>query len=204
MKFLAVSDPHGSKKAFNAIKKKSKKVDYILLAGDFTIFGNNIRKIMKDYDSLDVPVLLIPGNHEIPEEVEAIAAKHDNLFYIDEMLVELGSTMIFAIEGNGFAQKDRHFEAVAKKLIPTIKKKKKEYGKDFKLILMTHAPVYNTTTDKIWGDEHCGNDSIRKFIMKHKPLISIVGHIHETFGAEDTVGDTKVINPGPEGVVIEL
>ena len=42
MNILCVADMHGSWKAYKDIKKKAKKADIIIMAGDFTIFEREI------------------------------------------------------------------------------------------------------------------------------------------------------------------
>ena len=46
MKILAIVDMHGSAKAFKEMKKKAKKVDLVINAGDFSIFEQGIEKFM--------------------------------------------------------------------------------------------------------------------------------------------------------------
>ncbi|HII71367.1 TPA: hypothetical protein HA265_01275, partial [Candidatus Woesearchaeota archaeon] len=60
-----------------------------------------------------------------------------------------------------------------------------------------------TKLDDIWG-ESAGNDSFRRFIEEHEPHTAISGHLHENSGKVDKVGKTKLINPGPWGVVLEI
>lgn len=43
---------------------------------------------------------------------------------------------------------------------------------------------------------HVGSKIIRKFIEDIQPLACFTGHIHEG-KAIDTIGNTKIINPGP-------
>ncbi len=85
-----------------------------------------------------------------------------------------------------------------------IKDFKKKMEKFEKVVLLTHAPPYNTRLDKII-EESCGNKSIRKFIKKHKKIVlAVSGHLHENAGREDHVGSTRVVNPGPFGRVMSI
>ena len=49
-----------------------------------------------------------------------------------------------------------------------------------------------------------GSDSIVKAVKKFKPDLLLHGHMHETFGMEDMIGKTKVINVGRDGVILEI
>jgi len=51
---------------------------------------------------------------------------------------------------------------------------------------------------------HVGCKSIREFIEENNILLSVCGHIHETFGGANHIGRTLVVNPGPLGRIIEI
>jgi hypothetical protein len=63
------------------------------------------------------------------------------------------------------------------------------------LVLMTHNPPLNTTTDRIRSGVHVGSRSVREFIEKVQPDVCITGHIHESRGT-DRIGRTVIVNPG--------
>lgn len=198
MRILAFTDMHGSMKAFKSIKRKSKNVDLILCCGDFTIFELEMEKLLKKFDALKRPFLVIPGNHEMGDEVEDFCKQSRFLHYIDESYYETDNLIVLGAEGNGFAMKDKHFEKVAKRFNKILAKKKTK-----KVILMTHAPPYGTKHDLLI-DEHCGNKSIRDFIKKKQPQYAVCGHIHENAYSKDKIGETITINPGPEGRIIRI
>jgi Icc-related predicted phosphoesterase len=102
-----------------------------------------------------------------------------------------------ASEGSGFALIDPKFEAIAAQFEKMVRGKKK------KLVLVTHAPPYGTELDRI-SDGHCGNKSIRNFILKIKPVYALSGHIHECNYKSGMLGTTKILNPGPEGRIITI
>jgi Icc-related predicted phosphoesterase len=45
---------------------------------------------------------------------------------------------------------------------------------------------------------------VRRVIEETNPDLCICGHIHETFGKHDQIGNTKIINVGPKGVIINI
>ena len=49
-----------------------------------------------------------------------------------------------------------------------------------------------------------GSKAITRAIKKFKPNILLHGHIHEASGIEEKIGDTRVINVGKEGKIIEI
>ena len=48
------------------------------------------------------------------------------------------------------------------------------------------------------------NKTVKYFLVKNKIDLSICGHIHECFGNSDQIGKTLVINPSPNGAIIEI
>ena len=63
-----------------------------------------------------------------------------------------------------------------------------------------HSPPYGTELDLIQGGKSAGSHSIKKFIEKNQPPLTLHGHIHESpeiSGAYvDRIGETLCVNPG--------
>ncbi|MFC1649061.1 metallophosphoesterase, partial [Nanoarchaeota archaeon] len=97
--------------------------------------------------------------------------------------------------GGGFSFEDKEFPKVGKKF--------KDLIKDHKVFFIIHGPPYNTTVDEIMED-HVGNLTMREFIEEAKPDVVVCGHLHENFGRYDVLGETYVVNPGPEGKIFEV
>jgi len=205
MKLFVFVDLHGDLKVFNRIKDrvKKEKPDALLFAGDVTFFGFGIKTWLKKLDSFKLPIFIVPGNHELEEEVEVYSK---NLKYVKNVhlkSVNFKSILIIGCGGGGFTEEHASFERSEKEFEKDIKKLKIK-GNKSKIILIAHQPPYNTATDYLphWGK--VGSKSIRNFIKKYQPLYCITGHIHENFGKRDKIGKTEIINPGPEGEIIEF
>jgi Icc-related predicted phosphoesterase len=67
-------------------------------------------------------------------------------------------------------------------------------------IYVMHSPPLGTRLDLIQGGKPAGSRSIKTFIEKNQPLLTLHGHIHEApelSGAYmDRIGETLSINPG--------
>lgn len=191
MKVLAFADLHENKTIFEILKKKSKKADIILCAGDFTVFEHNLKKIIKDIASLNKTTYLIHGNHEIASHVAEECKKYKNIRFIHKKIFRIKDITIFGYGGGGFSYKDKDFEEFIEK------NKNKRSQKN---ILLTHAPPYGTNVDLIVG-EHAGSKSIKKYLKYFN--LAICGHFHETFYKKDVINKkTLVLNPGPKGKVV--
>ena len=70
-------------------------------------------------------------------------------------------------------------------------------------ILVVHSPPKGHCDQSSAGD-HLGSQAILDAIEAKRPPLAVCGHIHESWGAEDEVGPTRVINLGPSGTAIEL
>ncbi|MFQ5474771.1 MAG: metallophosphoesterase [Candidatus Nanoarchaeia archaeon] len=197
MKILAFADPHNSLTAFEKVSKLAKKakVDYILCAGDITLFGHNIEAVMKKLNKLPAPVLLIHGNHEDEEVVEFLAKELKNIRFIHGKAIRIGKVLFLAYGGEGFRIRMPEFDQLAKLW-------KKEIRKRDKIILMLHQPPYGVADLVL--DEHAGSKSFTKFIKDVQPALVFCGHLHENFGVEGHIGKSHVVNPGPYGRIFDV
>lgn len=205
MRVMFFADPHGHIEALGKIKEeiKEKDVELAICAGDLTVFEADMHRLLKIVSGFNIPVLMMPGNHESDAVLKKACERYDNIFFMNNGYYEKDNIFLVCIEGNGFAYKDKEFERVAKKILPELKKKRKEWGKLFSYTLVTHAPPFNTKLDDIFS-EHVGNKSIRDFIIKTRPKYAISGHIHENERKKDRIKDTVVINPGMYGMIFNL
>lgn len=194
MKILAFADQHGDKAAIKKVLERAKEADLLVCAGDISEWGQNEREILKELQKAGKPMLLIPGNHELEEELKEIAKEFDYVIYLHKGSYKFGEYVFFGYGGGGFAHENKEFERIAKQFQKTI-------PENAKVILITHGPPYGTELDYI-HDRHTGCKSITKFIETVKPILSISGHLHESFGIKQVVGKTLVINPGPQGKML--
>ncbi len=68
---------------------------------------------------------------------------------------------------------------------------------------MLHSPPHGHCDHSGQGD-HLGSRAILEAIEQKRPKVAVCGHIHESWGAESTIGETRVFNLGPQGRMIEL
>ena len=195
MMLLTFVDVHGDMRYFRKLKKKAAKADLVLCAGDITVFENHLGLILREINSFGKPVLIIPGNHEGKARLELMCKRYKNLVFLHNEVYDLDDVFFAGWGGGGFSLRDLKFEKFAGKL------RKRIPGK--KLVLMLHGPPYGNKADLVDGG-HAGNKSYRDFILKEKPLLVICGHLHENSGVRDKLGKTTIINPGPDGKLVEI
>lgn len=198
MKLLAFVDLHGSAKILDKIATlaKTDKVDYIICAGDITIFGDSMKQMVERLDKIGIPTIMIHGNHEDRETLRKVCKQTKNVKFLHKETLDVGDYLFMAYGGGGFSTLDKEFESWSKEAMSRIPEGKK-------IILVTHAPPYETKIDQVL-DQPAGNKSIRNFIKQVQPKIAISGHLHENAGMKDKIDKTKVVNPGPWGMILEV
>ncbi len=205
MKVLGFCDTHGDIKAIEHLKKivarekkKKKPIDVAVCCGDFTIFGQHMKRSIKKMNEIGVKVLVIPGNHEDGSNVRKECAKYKNLIYFDRDIVRFGDHVFLGYGSGGFAFRDATFLKWGKKMLGKLKKTDK-------VILAFHGPPYGTKLDVVISG-HCGNKDYYKFIKKNRKKIYLVlaGHIHECFGEVEKKHSVVFANPTPYGMLFEI
>ncbi len=211
MKILAFTDIHGHAKnlgyvsASQTLKKldhfkktiKENDIDFAICCGDITYFGEEIEAIMKKIGDLGVDVLLIHGNHEEEDEVRLLSKKYDNIHFLHGKMEKIGNFVFIGYGGGGFSRRDSEFVETMKTLTNKLDKKEK-------IVLFTHAPPHGTKIDFRPPYGHVGNIDYREFIEKHNVVLAMAGHIHEGFGLQQKLGKTTILDPGPDGKIIDL
>ena len=193
MKALAYVDLHDHKKSIETLKKKAKNVDFMINAGDFTIFENNLKKVMIRMNALG-KTFLVHGNHEEEVVIKKLSKQYKNIEFMHRKIIEYKGWTIIGWGGGGFTVKDSEFESFVKE------NKSKLKGK--KIIFIAHAPFYGCKLDLLMK-EHRGNKSFTNFIKKYKVRYAFCGHFHECIGS-DFIRKCEVYNPGPKGKIVTI
>jgi len=198
MKLLCFVDLHGD---VNYLKKLVKRasaddVDLVICAGDLTNFEDKIRYLLRALNSIGKKVLLIQGNHESEESLKEAAGDYSNVVFFNRRAVKKGGYVFLGYGEGGFAlEEPQSFRKLARKWYG-------EYQKE-NVVLVSHGPPFGTKIDRL-GNRYTGSKDVRAFIERIKPKLVICGHLHETAGLKDKIGETLVINPGWEGMTVEL
>ena len=157
MKILNFVDMHGSVKVLSKIKEMAENADLIICAGDFSVWGRAQEAILRQFNSLKKPFIIIQGNHESDAEVNGFCKEFKNLNYAHKRLLNVGEFLIVGYGGGGFSERDKDFEDFIEEV--------KDELKDKKIIFVTHAPPYGTTLDEL-PKGHGGCKSFKEFLDK--------------------------------------
>ncbi|MEM1569502.1 MAG: metallophosphoesterase [Candidatus Bathyarchaeia archaeon] len=191
---MVLSDIHSSFNAAYTLSREALKLklDLLVICGDITHFGslNEAEKMLSFFRGLKT--FFVPGNCDPPAlltsgNVQDALNIHGKLHMSD-------STAFLGIGGSPKTPFSTRIEFEEEEIYRIVK----GALNDFKgrLIVVSHSPPADTSTDLTSLGLHAGSRALRKFIEEYKPLAVVHGHIHEARGM-DRLGETLIVNPGP-------
>ncbi|MFA6365696.1 MAG: metallophosphoesterase [Candidatus Hydrogenedentales bacterium] len=198
-KILLLSDIHGRGDMAAAIIAGHPDLDYVLIAGDITNFGD-VKSAEAVIDALCSDgkrrcVYLVAGNCD-PLSVRTFFRAEG--FETEGHARELPFASFVGVGGGlrragltSFERTESELnEALTSQLSSLIAKDRKK-----PVVVLTHTPPYGTNADR-HGEMHVGSREFAKAMVEYGPDVWICGHIHESrcVSLED---GTLVINPGP-------
>jgi len=199
-KILAAGDIHGDTGLAKKLAEKAKKenVDLVILAGDLTMFEADTKGLIGPFMKLKKPILLLHGNHESLATVDFLTELYGpyarNLHGYSIIKNDVG---IFGAGGS-----DLGFSPTSEReMFNTLSKAHKGIKDAKKTIMVTHTHPFKSKAE---FSGFRGSKGVRKAIEKFHPDLMLSGHIHEAEGIEEKIGNTKVINIGKKGRIIEI
>ena len=197
MRILALSDVHGDREFIKKMAQKGKNeaVDLVILAGDLASHDGNIDGMVGPFREQNLEVAIIPGNHEGLAEVEFLCERY-GATNLHGYILKKGTVGIF---GCGYGDVGIH-QLTEEDFAKTLEKTHNQLGNVKTKVMLTHVQPTNSVVALNWP----GSTAVREAIHKFQPDIHICGHIHETHGIEETIGNTRVMNVGKTGKIIDI
>ena len=197
-KILAIGDVHGDTGLIKRLAKRAKKeeVDLVFLAGDLTFIEQSADNLIGPFLKFNKPVLLLHGNHESVATVDFLAEMYPNAKNLHGYSIKRGDLGIFGAGGGDVIMRtpDREIFNALKKGHERIKGMKKK-------IMVTHMHAWGSKSELSgWP----GSKAVAKAIKEFNPDILISGHIHETSGVEERIGNTLVVNVARKERIFEI
>lgn len=197
MKLLIFSDIHNDWKTLERLLKVD--ADYYIAAGDQVTWAKGIEACGKILHARAEKMYVLPGNHESADQVAGMCARYD-LHNFHERHIEIGR---WRIAGLGYSN-PTPFNTPGEYSEPQLAERLQRFAELTPLVLVCHAPPYDTALDEIRSGLHAGSRSVREFIDHHQPEYFFCGHIHEAEGAVVQMGKTRAQNVGKAGYLLEL
>ena len=199
MRLLAFSDLHRDRAVASAIVEASSAADCVIGCGDFATETRGADDVLSILRNIDVPLILVHGNHDNPAEIAVFCNTLKNATYLHGGGTNIDGVDFFGIGGeiprlNNAPWNAYETEETAEALLSTLPDG---------AILVTHAPPY-MIADIQRNGEHEGSKAIRRAIESHQPKLCLCGHIHNAWGMSGDIGASHVHNLGPRTVFFDI
>lgn len=194
MKIISFGDIHEDTGNLVKIKPYLETADLIVISGDLTNCHGKTetKKVLDAINRYNKHLLAQYGNMDIQETDSYLSKEGINLHGNGYLFGDIGIFGCGASSTTPFHTPSEISEAdIERFLVSGYNKIKDAKWK----IMVCHTPPKDTATDIIRNGMHVGSQTVRSFILTHKPHVCITGHIHES-RAKDKVGDTIVLNAG--------
>lgn len=199
MKLLLSSDIHCDHAAASRLVEQSAEADALVCAGDLAVMRRGLQDVVDILADAECPAVLVPGNGESDTELADACRDWPNAHVLHGSGCEIGGVAFWGLGGGvpvtpfGAWSFDLT-EAEAEALLADC---------PAGAVLVTHSPPYGHV-DMASGGEHLGSRAVLRAIERAEPRLVVCGHIHACWKEESGVGDTRIVNAGPEGIRVEL
>ena len=177
----------------------SNRVDAVVGAGDYCVARRGLAEIITPLSAITKPTVLVPGNSESDEELLQACRSWKTARVLHGTRVTLAEITFFGIGGGipitPFGPWSYDFsEDEAYDLLRDCP----SGG-----VLISHSPPMGML-DLSSDGRSLGSQAVRETVLSKKPHLVVCGHIHGSAGQIDRIGETTVINAGPQGILWEL
>ncbi|MBM3783543.1 MAG: hypothetical protein FJW30_04235 [Acidobacteria bacterium] len=197
MKLLIFSDLHSDRKALERLL--AIEADIYVCAGDLVSWARGLDAMAEPLRPLGERVWMLPGNHESESDIARLCdangflSLHGKSFAIDGIHVA----------GLGYSN-PTPFQTPGEYTEAQIEQKLSAFAGLQPLVLICHCPPRDTDLDGLKPGAHFGSTAVREFLRNHKPARFFCGHIHECEGKDVVVDQTRGINVGKRGFLLDL
>ncbi len=195
MRLLVFSDLHADARAARNLVERGREVDVLVGAGDFAILRKNLHVCLYALREIGRPTVLVPGNHESAEELEELCGNWPQAHVLHGAGAEIQGVQFFGIGGGipttPFGPWSYDFtEEEAEGLLAACPPE---------CVLVSHSPPKSVVDGSSLG-KSLGSTAVRAAVERLHPLLVVCGHIHQDAGRTAYIGETPVVNAGPEGI----
>ncbi|MGI8461433.1 MAG: metallophosphoesterase family protein [Solirubrobacterales bacterium] len=196
VRVLAFSDLHCDLGRAASLVERSADVDVVVCAGDLASVHSGLEETVDALRAIETPTVLVPGNNETDEALrdacDGWAAA--TVLHGDGAEIE-GMTFFGLGAGIPITPWDWSFDLDDDQARTALASCPKD------AFLVLHSPPHGHA-DASQG-RHLGSPAIAEAIAEKQPRIAVCGHIHESWGERSEIGETAVLNLGPDGVIVE-
>ncbi|KRS17580.1 metallophosphoesterase family protein [Roseovarius indicus] len=190
MRILAFSDLHLARARAADLVAASSDADLVIGAGDFCNMRQGLSEAMALLSGITAPFVVVPGNAESVEELQAAA--NPGMRVLHGTGVDVNRLRVF---GLGYGVPVTPFGSWSCDL------SEEDAGQmlakcEAADILVLHSPPKGVV-DVTSGGQSVGSTAIHDAIERIQPRLAFCGHIHDSWGQTGRIGATQVVNLGP-------
>jgi len=190
---LAFSDLHRDLEQARRLVERATDADVVLCAGDLASVHRGLDETVAVLSAIETPTFLVPGNNETDEELRAACEGWESATVLHGEGVEVEGVQVFGLGGGvPVTPWDWSFDLTEEEAASQL-----ERCPDG-AVLIVHSPP------KGHVDNDLGSTAVLKSIEAKRPELAVCGHVHECWGRESRIGSTRVMNLGPEGVLLQI
>jgi Icc-related predicted phosphoesterase len=193
MRLLAFSDLHQDLGRARALAERAADAEVVIGAGDFASVHRGLEKTIAALAPIETPALVVPGNNETADALRDACRDWPAATVLHGEGTELDGVGFFGLgAGVPVTPWDWSFDLTEEEA------ERQLAGCPPGAVLVLHSPPRGHVDDGL------GSAAILRAIEEKRPPLAVCGHIHQCWGQEALIGDTRVLNLGPEGTVIEV
>ena len=197
MKILIFSDIHADWRALERLM--AIEADLYVCAGDLTNFGRKIDEAGEVMRGRSNKVKVIPGNHETEAQITQLC----DTFGFENFHGQTFEAGAQRVAGLGYSN-PTPFDTPGEYSEEEIARRLVEFDEFRPTLLVCHCPPFQTALDRMRNFRHGGSTAIRDYLLRAQPEYFFCGHIHEAAGVAERLGETKAMNVGKEGYLLDL
>ena len=193
MKLLAFSDLHRDVGQARRLVGMAAEADVVIAAGDFASVHRGLEETLAPLRDIDTPTLLVPGNNETESALREACAGWQTATVLHGEGTAVDGTAFWGLgAGVPITPWDWSFDLDEQQAAEMLA------GCPEGAVLVVHSPP------KGHVDRGLGSEAIREAIERIRPPLAVCGHIHECWGQESRLGVSRIVNLGPDGMVLEV
>jgi uncharacterized protein len=195
VRLLAFSDIHRDLRQAGRLAERARDVDVVLAAGDLASVHRGLEAVIEVLAGIETPTVLVAGNNETDAALRAACEGWRAAHVLHGEGVEIDGVSFFGLGGGvPLTPWDWSFdlteEAAAERLAACPRGG----------VLVVHSPPKG----HVDGSRRLGSQAVLEAIEDKQPRFAVCGHIHEAAGEQDRIGESRVLNVGPSGIVLDL
>ena len=195
MRVLAFSDIHRDLRQAGRLAERARDVDVVLAAGDLASVHRGLEEVIEVLAVIETPTVLVAGNNETDAALRAACVGWSAAHVLHGQGVEIDGVSFFGLGGGvPVTPWDWSFDLTEEEAAERLA------GCPRGAVLVVHSPPKG----HVDGSRRLGSQAVLEAIEDKQPRFAVCGHIHEAAGEQDTIGESRVLNVGPSGIVLDL